>query len=297
MTQKMKIFFSLLLVLGLSQAHPILEESSESGVQTDISTIILTSNNGSRQILVEGDMVAPRTRNAMYCFTYNCLWEKDYDGLVTIPYTVSRDFNKWDGRKIQRAMQTFADKTCGRFKPRQYEQDYISFENSDGCWSDLGRVGGKQVLSINRRGCMHHGIIQHEINHALGFQHEQTRSDRDDYVLINWDNISDDMEYNFYKHNTNNLDTPYDYSSVMHYGKTAFSIQSGKDSITPIPNANVQIGQREGMSDIDILRINKMYECKDFLEQREIVEQESLGNKKAEKAESNSISRLFELSL
>ena len=292
----MKIFFSLLLLLGLSQANPILEEN-EYGVQADISTMILTSNNGSRQFLVEGDMVAPRTRNAMYCFNYNCLWKKDSDGLVTIPYTFSSDFHEWDKKKIQRAMQTYIDKTCVRFEPRQNEYDYISIENSDGCWSDLGRIGGKQVLSINRMGCLNHGIIQHEINHALGFQHEQTRSDRDDYVLINWDNISDDMQYNFYRQNTNNLDTPYDYSSVMHYGRTAFSIQSGKDSITPIPNAKVQIGQRHGMSYIDILRINKLYECKDFLEPKQIVKQENLPKKKEEKAKSNSISRLFELSI
>ncbi|KAI4896033.1 hypothetical protein NFI96_006154 [Prochilodus magdalenae] len=68
------------------------------------------------------------------------------------------------------------------------------------------------------------------------------------------------MQYNFNRENTNNLNTPYDYSSVMHYGKTAFSI-NGLDTITPIPDASVQIGQRVDLSAIDILRINTLYKC------------------------------------
>ena len=299
----MKICFILLLLLGLSQSHPILEERSESGVQADIGTMILTSNNGSRQILVEGDLVAPRTRNAMRCWYNECLWKKHSDGSVTIPYTVSSDFNQWDRRKIQRAMQAYHDSTCVRFEPRQDEDDYISFEDGDGCWSNYGKTGGKQELSLNRMGCLYHGIIQHEINHALGFYHEHNRSDRDEYVHINWDNINRDMAYNFYKQYANNLDTPYDYSSIMHYGKTAFSIRSGQDSITAIPDADVEIGQRKGMSDIDVLRINKLYECKDFLEQRQNAKQKNKKKheedlkKKTEKVVSNSISRLFDLSL
>ena len=124
----------------------------------------------------------------------------------------------------------------------------------------MGRSGGKQVVSLNRNGCVSRGTVQHELNHALGFYHEQTRSDRDRYVRINWENISPTMQYNFNRENTNNLNTPYDYSSVMHYGKTAFSI-NGLDTITPIPDASVQIGQRVDLSAIDILRINTLYKC------------------------------------
>lgn len=59
------------------------------------------------------------------------------------------------------------------------------------CSSLLGRIGDKQVVSLQRSGCIDNGIIQHELLHALGFYHEHTRSDRDKYVKINWDNIKE----------------------------------------------------------------------------------------------------------
>uniref|UniRef100_A0A3Q3MVK8 Metalloendopeptidase n=2 Tax=Labrus bergylta TaxID=56723 RepID=A0A3Q3MVK8_9LABR len=258
----------LLLLLGLSQALPLQEEGSAEEEEeevpdgVDITTRILTSNNGTDEILLEGDLLAPKTRNAMMCWSQSCLWKKTSNGLVMIPFTVNSQFTSGERQKIDYAMKGFHRKTCLRFVPRKNEYDYISIENKAGCFSNLGRTGGRQVLSLNRQGCLYHGIIQHEINHALGFQHEQSRSDRDNYVRINWENIDPQMAGNFHRESTNNLNTPYDYSSIMHYGRTAFSIQYGKDSITPIPDPNVQIGQRKGMSYWDIMRINLLYSCK-----------------------------------
>ncbi len=49
---------------------------------------------------------------------------------------------------------------------------------------------GKQNLSIGEN-CDRLGIVEHEFLHALGFWHEQSRSDRDDYVTIMWDQIQE----------------------------------------------------------------------------------------------------------
>lgn len=49
-------------------------------------------------------------------------------------------------------------------------------------------AGGRQTMSIGY-GCIYKGTIQHEAMHAVGFWHEQSRYDRDDYVEVIWDNI------------------------------------------------------------------------------------------------------------
>ncbi|XP_061646139.1 high choriolytic enzyme 1-like [Phyllopteryx taeniolatus] len=251
----------MLLLLGLAQAYQDEEFQEQDGEDTvDISTTILTINNGSEVFLLEGDLLVPKTRNAIKCLYQSCLWNRASNGHVTIPYVVSREFPEWEKRKIETAMRSFHGSTCIRFVPRSNEYDYISVENKGGCYSALGRQGGKQVVSIKRGGCLYHGIIQHELNHALAFHHEQNRSDRDGYVRINWENIDPAMAHNFDMQDTNNLNTPYDYGSIMHYGRTAFST-NGRDTITPIPDARVQIGQRQGMSNWDIERINVLYGC------------------------------------
>lgn len=33
------------------------------------------------------------------------------------------------------------------------------------------------------------------------------------------------------------------------------------ETLVPYPDSSVNIGQRDGMSDIDILRVNKLYKC------------------------------------
>lgn len=58
------------------------------------------------------------------------------------------------------------------------------------CWSYIGKMGGAQDVSLMKEGCMVRGVVQHEIQHALGFFHEQSRSDRDKFVDVRWQNIN-----------------------------------------------------------------------------------------------------------
>ena len=87
--------------------------------------------------------------------------------------------------------------------------------------------------SIGRVGCFLEGIIVHEFIHAIGFLHEQSRPDRDDFVEIKYENIREKQFESNFERAVNSLTygTQYDGKSVMHYGSTAFSITPFTDTI------------------------------------------------------------------
>ncbi|CAO2607626.1 Meprin A subunit alpha [Lemmus lemmus] len=93
-----------------------------------------------------------------------------------------------------------------------------------------------------------------------------SRTDRDDYVTIQWDEIIQGYEHNFntYDENTiTDLNTPYDYESVMHYAPFSFNKNESIPTITTkIPEFNGIIGQRLDFSAIDLERLNRMYNCR-----------------------------------
>ena len=68
------------------------------------------------------------------------------------------------------------------------------------CYSFIGRTrrSGAQRISL-APGCVRYGFgtAVHEMMHALGFFHEQSRTDRDRFVRIAWENIRAGMEMIF----------------------------------------------------------------------------------------------------
>ena len=184
-------------------------------------------------------------------------WENRVDDVVQIPYEIS-GFGATDKAFIDNAVREIGDSSkVLKFIPRTSQADYIMVVTGGGCSSYVGRVGGKQDLTLGR-GCLNKGTVQHEFLHALGFFHEQSRPDRDSFVRINLGNIEAGKEGNFEKRtNSNSLGSPYDYNSVMHYPKKAFT-RNDRDTIS----APETIGQRDGADNEDIRQVRLLYQCR-----------------------------------
>ncbi|MFH4977810.1 hypothetical protein AB6A40_004519 [Gnathostoma spinigerum] len=188
------------------------------------------------------------------------LWPKG-----RIPYAISSQYSSHSRALIAAAMQEYAKYTCIRWVPKTaVDINYIYIQPDIGCYSMVGMAGGRQVVSLGA-GCIQKGIIMHELMHAVGFFHEQSRPDRDNFISIQWSNIQPGMYGQFEKYGhgiIQTLSAPYDYASIMHYGPRAFT-RNGQPTI--IPNQRVRIGQREGFSEIDIEKINRLYRCDDLI--------------------------------
>ncbi|XP_022529958.2 meprin A subunit beta [Astyanax mexicanus] len=180
-----------------------------------------------------------------------------------IPYVFNGSLSINDRGVILRAFEQMRLKSCIEFVPRTTEEDYVSIESQDGCWSDIGMRGGMQTLSIGD-GCAFLSTVEHEFLHCLGFNHEQSRYDRDDYVEIITENIIAAQLHNFDKkseQSSTTQGTPYDYTSVMHYGQDAFTNGNGNTIHTRVPRFQNVIGQEYDLSPWDSYELSKLYNC------------------------------------
>ncbi|XP_053982426.1 zinc metalloproteinase nas-4-like [Hylaeus volcanicus] len=183
-----------------------------------------------------------------------------------VPYVLSPYFNAEQRKVITDAMNDYHKYTCIKFKPYKGEEsDYVRITaGNSGCWSSVGRIGGRQDVNLQVPGCLvKKGTVIHELMHVIGFLHEQSRYERDEFVSIQWNNILSGHSGNFEKASKRTTDAfgvGYDYGSVMHYSANAFS-RNGQPTIVPKGASKNQLGQREGFSKRDIQKIRKMYKC------------------------------------
>ncbi|PSN30375.1 hypothetical protein C0J52_25315 [Blattella germanica] len=182
----------------------------------------------------------------------------------TMPYQIASGFSTSQLAMIQNAIDEYHAKTCVTLRPYNSatDRDYVYIKGDEsGCWSYVGRIGGRQELNLGT-GCFSLGTVEHELLHAWGFYHQQSATERDDYVTIHWENIQSGTENNFEKYSASQITSfgvPYDYTSVMHYSAYAFS-KNGEMTIEP-KDPNATIGQRNGFSAADIQKLGAMYGC------------------------------------
>lgn len=152
----------------------------------------------------------------------------------TVPYLIDQLYDPADQITILKALRTINFMTCIKFVPwNGRSKDFLwiyPVKYPKGCWSYVGKIGGPQILSLQppsggRWNCLgSEGRAIHELMHAIGIFHEQSRADRDDFVTVHWENIQKGYENNFEKRSLNDTTYAfeYDYDSIMHYGRSYF---------------------------------------------------------------------------
>ncbi|CAH1643529.1 unnamed protein product [Spodoptera littoralis] len=257
-----------------SQLSPTLKKGADPDVDYDDDEVVsdhaweesgkfegdLILNERQRRLIVE-DVAEGLARNGISDGT------KRWPNNEVIVYIQVEHFTSDQVQAIQNGIEDLARASCVKFRPyKKGDRDAVVIQGSRrGCFSQVGYQGGYQVLNLSGRhpvgrGCFRHGTVVHELLHTLGFYHMQSSPDRDDYVDIVWPNVLQSARHNFRKYNSfsvSDFGVGYDYDSVLHYSRRAFSV-NGQDTIVP-KQVGAQIGQRIGLSDKDVQKLNKMY--------------------------------------
>lgn len=146
----------------------------------------------------------------------------------------------------------------------------VSCEDGGGCGAYVGYEEGMGARKIDlNKGCYHDKtLVMHEFLHATGFEHTQTRHDRDEHVKVNLQNLNDPRsETQFTKGTaeTHELVGNYDFNSLMHYSSTAWGrnkaiiIDALDDKYDEIIKSSYQIKNRKDLSKGDIETMKYMF--------------------------------------
>lgn len=177
-----------------------------------------------------------------------------------IPYVLDSGFSDRQRQVILQAIDHWNTRTPIRLYERASETNYVRFSTSNNpiaCSSNVGMIGGMQRISLPE-GCGV-GATIHEIGHAVGLWHEQSRNDRNRYLTVLYENIDKPNGAQFDQTFDDGIDAgPYDLGSIMHYGAFDFSKDGLQPAMETVP-AGIPMGQRTGLSSGDIDAVRRLY--------------------------------------
>jgi hypothetical protein len=221
---------SISLAIALILPAAVAQVSAEPDAAEDRERFIREVLIPERLKLIDGDIAVPEDFDEDARATYEPdLWP---DGVV--PYEFDSSVNATNRSRMLAAMAEWESLANVDFVPRDGENDYIRIIADSANISEfVGHQGGRQRVWITSWTV--HGTLVHELGHVLGYYHEQSRGDRNQFVTINFNNVSQtacsDSAGNPVSCNsqftirpgTGGEHGPYDFGSVMHYSACAFS--------------------------------------------------------------------------
>ena len=144
-----------------------------------------------------------------------------------------------------------------------YTPDYINFINGSGSYSQLGRVGGAQNLSLDAS-LADKGTALHEIAHAIGMHHEHQKYNRDSYITVHFNYIKPDTEivaqFTKVANNTSIYSVIFDSQSITCYGSyNAAGVYPNVATMTGTNGTSTWTAQRNAPSYSDLQLVSCFY--------------------------------------
>ena len=198
------------------------------------------------------------------------------DGKIVIPFVLEEeeDFSDLLRETVFGAIDMVAEVGVVDFEKVTWESDFFEEDivtikldmATRGCSASTVGYEENPIITIGQR-CVNPGQVAHELLHVLGFHHENSRSDRDEFVQVNEENILTGYLGQFAKLDTDSLGSPYDYGSIMHYEPHELSIDEegySKPTLTLLqynPEKYLTPGQVRRLSHEDKMRLRYLYQC------------------------------------